>query len=168
MTPDEPVTPDLAAGESPIQAPRWTFRGDSLRTVFLEMIFSPSGPDAKIDDKYAVVRGTGTGFLYQDQGKTFIVTARHNLTGRNWETNEFINQDYAVEPTHIRFTLRARNPASPDIVFASGGPNSLSMYVSALIDEDYKPTWLEHPIHRAEMDVAAIPFPDTDQAQMLP
>src|SRR6478736_9347696 len=136
MTPDEPVAPDLAAGESPIQARTLNIPRDSLRTVFLEMIFSPSGPDAPVDDKYAVVRGTGTGFLYRDQGKTFIITARHNLTGRNWETNEFINQDYPVEPTHIRFTLRGRHPASPDVVFVSDGSNRLRIYASALIDED--------------------------------
>jgi hypothetical protein len=87
-----------------------------------------------------VVRGTGTGFLYRDQGKTFIVTARHNLTGRNWEANEFINQDYPVEPTHIRFTFRGRHPASPDFVFVSGGSNPLRMYAGSLIDEDYRPT----------------------------
>lgn len=168
MTSDEPVAPENAAGDSPMQARTLNIPRDSLRTVFLEMIFSPSGPDAQIDDKYAVVRGTGTGFLYRDQGKTFVITARHNLTGRNWETNEFINQDYPVEPTHIRFTLRDRNPISPDVVFVSGGPNRLRMYAAALIDEEYRPTWLEHPTRRAEMDVAAIPFSDTDSAQVLP
>jgi hypothetical protein len=82
MTPDEPVTAELEAGGSRIQARTLNIPRDSLRTVFLEMIFSPNGPDAQIDDKYAVVRGTGTGFLYREQGKTFIITARHNLTGR--------------------------------------------------------------------------------------
>lgn len=167
MTPDEPVSPDLAAEGIPIGARTLNIPRDSLRTVFLEMIFSPSGPDAQVDDKYAVVRGTGTGFLYQHQGKPFIITARHNLTGRNWETNEFLNQDYPVEPTHIRFTLRGRHPASPEIVFMSGA-NPLCVFVGRLIDEGYMPTWLEHPVHRTEMDVAAIPFPDLGQAQMFP
>jgi len=168
MTSDESVPPNLTAGVSPSQTRTLNMPRDSLRTVFLEMIFSPDGPNAQINDKYAVIRGTGTGFLYRDQEKTFVITARHNLTGRNWETNEFINQDYPVEPTHLRFTLRERHPYSPDVVFVSGGSNRLRMYAAALIDEEYQPTWLEHPTRRAEMDVAAIPVPDTDEAQMLP
>jgi hypothetical protein len=51
MTPDEPVAPDLAASGSPIEARTLNIPRDSLRTAFLEMIFSPSGPDAQVDEK---------------------------------------------------------------------------------------------------------------------
>lgn len=167
MTSDESVTPDPASESSPpprtLQLPR-----DSLRTVFLEMVYSPSGPAARIDDKEAAVRGTGTGFLYRHKSETFIITARHNLTGRHWETNEYLSQKSLVQPTHIRFTLRGKHPGLPDAVLASNATTTLRMYVGRLIDEDYKPTWLEHPTHRAEMDVAAIRISDVAEVQMFP
>jgi hypothetical protein len=148
---------------------------DAMRTVFLEMIFSPKGPDAEITDEDAVIRGKGTGFLYRDRGKVFVITARHNLTGRNWETNEFMNQDgYPVEPTHIRITMRRKVTSSSEEIIFIGQPGTtsveipLGMHVAALIDESWKPTWLEHPENRAAVDVAAIPFPDDGTMQMLP
>jgi hypothetical protein len=105
---------------------------------------------------------TGTGFFYRVDGKDFILTARHNLTGRHWETNEFLSPAHQVEPTHIRVTMRSAPPKGGWSTTVGSNIMAIPMhqYLIPLIDDEWKPIWLQHPELGAAMDVAAIPFPN--------
>ncbi|VBA60547.1 hypothetical protein LAUMK191_05575 [Mycobacterium attenuatum] len=140
---------------------------ESFRTVFLELIFSPSGGEpVSSDDERLKVLATGTGFFYRVDGQDFILTARHNVTGRHWETNEFLCKDYAVGPTHLRIALRGSPPAEgwSTTLGSASMLIPFTRYLIPLIDDAWKPLWLEHPEYGPAMDVAAIAFnnPDAD------
>ncbi len=144
----------------------------AFRTLYLEMVFSPNGAETTATDTPINLLATGTGFFYRANVQDFILTARHNLTGRHWETNEFLSQNYSVAPTHLRVTLREAPP--PQGYSTTPGSAAiqirLKQYLVPLIDAEWKPVWREHPDYGADMDVAAVPFknPEPDKIQALP
>src|SRR5580692_7883756 len=62
---------------------------DSLShaTVHLTMYFKV--PDSAISDRQCL--GTATGFIREVRGQSFLITARHNLTGRHPKTKKLIS-----------------------------------------------------------------------------
>jgi hypothetical protein len=68
---------------------------ESLRPVYIEMMYSPDGPNAtEVSDIFLLAKGTG--FFYNVDGQYHLVTARHNFSGKHWETNEFLHTKYAA------------------------------------------------------------------------
>ncbi|WP_236971439.1 trypsin-like peptidase domain-containing protein [Mycobacterium haemophilum] len=137
------------------------------------MIFNPSGGEpVSSDDGGLKVLATGTGFFYRVDGHDFILTARHNVTGHHWETNEFLCSDYSVEPTHLRLALRGSPP--PQGWSTTLGSDQMlipfARHLIPLVDEGLNPLWLEHPEYGSAMDVAAVAFsnPDTDHLLIIP
>lgn len=57
-------------------------------SIFLRMVFSPLGPDATADDPVQVL-AHGSAFVYESDGQTYLVTARHNLTGGTVDLSVF-------------------------------------------------------------------------------
>ena len=98
----------------------------------------------------------GSGFYFKMEGTSFILTARHNLTGRHWETNEYLSPRSA-EPTHIR--VRFREPPEGDLYQQE--VLQQNAYLLEIVDLEGVPIWLEHPVYGHRMDVAAIPFKPT-------
>ncbi len=86
----------------------------------------------------------GTCFFAQKEDKTFLITTWHNVTGLNPKTNDFIGQ-YAIQPD--RLTVK---------VFKNQDILELTEINIDLYDSDSKPVWLEHPIHKENVDVVAI------------
>lgn len=125
---------------------------ENYRSLFLEMVYTP-------DDGPESVMATGTGFFYRIAGRTFLVTARHNLSGRHWETNA-LSQSYPVEPTHLRIHYRSKPPAgSPG--YRVGDDIQFGYLTCELLDKNAPtptPLWLEHPHFRRRVDVAAFPL----------
>ncbi|MGV7254593.1 trypsin-like peptidase domain-containing protein [Mycobacterium kansasii] len=147
------------------QNPTLTIPHASFATLFLEMVYCPHGAAATKDDEPWTVVATGTGFFYRNEkGQDFILTARHNLTGKHWETGEFLSR--SVSPTHVRFLLRSGKLVNGGIPIPfemkSPGVATTQMlfkqYQLPLVDDDENPTWLDHPDYGSRMDVAAIPF----------
>lgn len=144
------------------QAPLSMLPRESVRSVLIEMVFCPDGPDATADSQR---RGLayGSAFLYHLDGSHYLVTARHNLTGRHWQTDGCIG-GYPVPPTHINVTFIAPPPTEKGWEFkplanAPGRAEAalkLGRYLLPLIGEDWRPVWLEHPVLGKEMDVAVL------------
>ena len=127
---------------------------ESFRSVYLEMWYSPAGAETTEDTaKDATSMANGTGFFFKVESVSYIVTARHNLSGKHWETNEFLS-DRSVEPTHLKVGFRQ----PPEGNLYKTETLRIDEYLLPLIDRDGAPLWLEHPEYRGRMDVAAVPF----------
>lgn len=92
----------------------------------------------------------GTGFLYERNGKLFIITAWHNVTGRHSETLACLS-DKATVPDDLVATVQVR--------IKSGGSIGLQpfRFVVPLADSD-KAVFYIHPQSWPRVDVVAIPF----------
>jgi hypothetical protein len=141
---------------------------ESVAAVQLQLLWSPSGPgDLDADDAAQCrVLAHGSGFLYRIDRQDFLVTARHNLTGRHWQTNACLGYP-PVEPTHLRMAFLPQTPpegwpisvehrGEADVRPVASLQIRLPIYTLALLGEDWKPLWLQHPHYGYRMDVAAM------------
>jgi hypothetical protein len=149
-----------ARSELPIEM----FPPESLRAVYVEMLYSPDGREATKDsDLFMLAKGTG--FFYRVDGQIYLVTARHNFSGKHWETDEYLRSTYRVAPTHVAVGFRATTPTQ---VYKTGFQVPVQQYLINLIDDAWKPIWREHPRFGRSIDVAAIPFEvPTDRGDLL-
>ncbi len=138
---------------------------ESFRSVRIEMMFCQSGPEADTE--------TGSGcngmadasaFIYRLDGKDHLITARHNVTGRHWQTDEFLADNFTVNPTHLRVLLFAHSPERWKVSVSEHDPRFASLqvllkpHIIPLIGENWKPIWMQHPELGGDMDVAVVPF----------
>jgi hypothetical protein len=138
---------------------------ESTSSVQLQLLWCPSGPGPIGIPEAVHCRkiAFGSGFLYRIDGQDFLVTARHNFTGRHWQTNACLGHP-PVEPTHLRMVFLP--PTPPDGYKLTVGDELqqrhaamqilMPVYNVELLDEDWKPLWLQHPHYGPQMDVAAI------------
>jgi hypothetical protein len=114
----------------------------SHATVHVTMYFKV--PDSAISDRQCL--GTATGFIREVRGQSFLITARHNLTGRHPKTKKLISDTGGI-PNEIDlngFNLQA----SLQLYGPPNDPNDL----------DHCPRlFYEHPTDPT-IDVAVIPF----------
>ncbi|WP_165958085.1 serine protease [Segetibacter sp. 3557_3] len=98
------------------------------------------------------VMSTGTGFVYEDDSKLYLITNGHNVTRVNPDTNMRIVNSIAFP---IRIKTKAR-------IISEDNPNALAsdFFDIDLYDDDefLKPKWFIHPTHGYKVDVIAIPF----------
>jgi hypothetical protein len=101
---------------------------------------------------------SGTAFLYRQEGRTFLVTNWHNVTGRNPMTNTHLSARGGLpNKLTLRVQVATRTP--------DAGPGTFSINwhwrtVSLYEDETHAtPIWLEHPQHGSAVDVVAIELP---------
>lgn len=133
------------------------------------MLYCSTGPETGAAETEACqTRAFGSAFLYEVDGKTFLVTARHNFTGRDWETNAYLG-NYSVSPTHLRVTFLVKPPdegwrLSPSDIGPHIAESQIQarIYLIPLIGEDWHPIWMQHPIYGPDMDVAVLAFNLTD------
>lgn len=123
---DDPIHPVV---DGVIQLP-W----GSMSTFLLEMR----------RDERTLARGTC--LTVSHGGRWFLVTNRHNVTGRNQYTDQPINRHGAV-PDRLLLCL-----PTPDL------GNRWWGHAVALYDEDDRPLWSEHPGLGVAVDVVALPF----------
>ena len=91
---------------------------------------------------------TGTGFFVLDAHHVpHLITNRHNVTGRHWQTNA-LGERY--EPSALRFTVH--------IATVDSKAGFWTQVAVPLGDENLHPTWLEHPDFGWQVDVVAIPL----------
>jgi len=93
---------------------------------------------------------SGTGFLVSHQGRTFLVTNRHNLSGRRADTNEILSKATGACPDSVTIY---HNQA--------GKLGSWIPKDEPVIDAEEAPLWLEHRTFGRKVDVAALPLTDT-------
>jgi len=97
---------------------------------------------------------TGTGFVVEKDGITYLVTNRHNLAGVN----------AAGEPRSSRGVV-------PDAVQILHNGTQLGTWQSReerLTDQDERPLWLEHPALGARVDVVALKLHNTEGINLHP
>ena len=89
----------------------------------------------------------GTGFLYERDGQMYIITAWHNVTGRNAESLELLSRRGAT-PNNVLATLA--------LCTSTGMALRVSIEVQLLDDE--KSLYFIHPHSYPKVDVVAIPL----------
>ncbi|HXG71667.1 MAG TPA: trypsin-like peptidase domain-containing protein [Gemmatimonadaceae bacterium] len=85
----------------------------------------------------------GTGFLYDLDGQLYLLTARHNVTGRHAVTRVPLHSTAAI-PDNLGVAL-----------WKSEGPGWIGIQVD-LYDSEGQPDWFEHPLHGDNVDAVAI------------
>lgn len=95
----------------------------------------------------------GTGFIVDYQNDLFLITNRHNLTGKN-EWNRAMNRT-------------GRTPTSLDVRGQFGMLGQFSTTVYNLYDEDGDALWFEHPQYKRLVDVVALEI-DADMPNLDP
>lgn len=95
---------------------------------------------------------TGTAFVIHHGGKPFLITNRHNVTGRNQETNQPISSTGGV-------------PDGVGILHNRKG--HLGQWVQKLepLYANEKPRWFEHPELKERADFVALPLSDLDDVE---
>lgn len=94
---------------------------------------------------------TGTAFFYAKDDKWYLVTNKHNFTGKHAFTDEAIT--HGRLPTHIEIlisTFIGPPPYNAQTRFSTS-PLRVDIY------QDYQPAWYEHPSHKV-CDVVAPPL----------
>lgn len=95
---------------------------------------------------------TGSCFFWGLNGRTFLVTNWHNLTGRNPLTNQLMSKTGAI-PDRIAFMAfkRVSEPDSDGFFELNFMPVKVE-----LCDALSNPQWFEHPTLGQKVDIAAI------------
>jgi hypothetical protein len=89
---------------------------------------------------------TATGFVAQDrQHVPYLITNRHIVTGRNWETGKI--EGIGVAPSALVASFSRQ-----------GHPMQWVRVVLPLGDVDLQPLWREHPSYGPLVDVVALPL----------
>jgi trypsin-like peptidase len=118
-----------------------TIPHESARALFLEMVFQN-------DQGERHVLSSGTGFYFRVDGDLYLITARHNVTGRAWRTNEILSTR-GVEPNWVRIHLLSRDVMKE-------GSFDVELFEERQ-DGTMLPRWFEHPVAGADVDVVALP-----------
>jgi hypothetical protein len=112
---------------------------------------------------------TGTDFFKKWNGKFFLITNWHNVTGRNPQTLKPLCNHGGI-PDRVKFKVRKLGS------YADWKPIERLLYEDTDDSTPSKPVWLEHATHRNKIDVIAIPIPipegvttidEVDTARML-
>lgn len=97
----------------------------------------------------------GTGFFIRTVGGLALITARHNLTGRHWETGECLSKKTAAIPNKVSLDVPIAERKSP-------GRFGFKELVIPLMNDTDSPRsiWLEGGPADLSWDVAVIPVDD--------
>lgn len=97
---------------------------------------------------------TGTGFVYSKNQNHYLITNRHNVTGRNQETNKLLSPMAAI-PNEIKILHNKK-----------GQIGTWHYCVEKLLDQNDTPLWFEHPVHREKMDCVALQLTALDDVEI--
>jgi len=96
--------------------------------------------------------GSATGYFAERAGQLFLVTNWHVVTGRDFQTGHVLHPEQAI-PDRVRFLVGCQDH------------DGEWMDANILLYEDANenqvpehPRWLEHAVHRRNVDVIALPF----------
>ncbi len=103
------------------------------------------------------ILSTGTGFAVMHDGAPYLITNRHNLSGRRSDTNELLSDQTGACPDSVRIWH-----SRPGIHVAWAAT------VEPLYDAEERPLWLEHPLLGRGVDVVALPLTELDEVEIRP
>lgn len=104
----------------------------SITTVYMEMFFD------------GLKLASGTAFFVKTKKGPMLITNRHNVTGRNQNTNEPLNKMSGI-PNHARFKII--------------GSHEPVWYHFDLLKNDI-PVWVEHSSYGPRVDVVGVLLPE--------
>lgn len=100
----------------------------------------------------------GSGFFWQMQARTYLVTNWHNLAGRNPLTGKPMSKTTAAIPDRIRFMAYKR---ISELDACGNYQVSQVMIELRICNEDLSaPRWLQHPTFGQRVDIAVIDVTD--------
>ena len=105
---------------------------------------------------------TGTAFLWKHGEQRYLVTNRHNVTGRNNDTAVCLSKLGGI-PDRISVRI-------PNLVEGTGArPGAICVHIAGpptsfeiMLLKDGKPLWLEHKTFAGKIDIACLPVLPTD------
>lgn len=100
--------------------------------------------------------GLGTGFVWEEAGRFFLITNWHNLSGKDVFTKKHTSA-MAAEPNSVRVWWNQK-----------GNLGAKFSEVVAIRDQAGTPLWLIHPQHGNDIDVVALPVTPHTNAEMFP
>src|SRR5690606_13967632 len=110
---------------------------------------------------------SGTGFtVLSSSGKPYLITNRHNVTGRNNMTGAML-PPYSP-PDSLAVWHCVNKDSEHGIEFGGGGYFQWDKYREPLYDGSGEPLWFEHPILKAKADFVALPLTSTYNAVIRP
>jgi hypothetical protein len=100
---------------------------------------------------------TGTGFVVEHDGQPFLITNRHNLSGRRSDTNELMSPETGAVPDTVVITH-----------VCTDGLGVWIQRHEPLYDGDGRPRWREHPEYGRTVDVVALPLTNLGEVALHP
>jgi S1-C subfamily serine protease len=97
---------------------------------------------------------SGTGFVVREQERSYLVTNRHNVTGRD-SKNRPITETAQMPDSLLIWHNEHSHPGA-------WVPITEPLYITA-----GQPAWLEHPTHGAQVDVAVLPLTRTQNIDIF-
>ena len=118
-------------------------RPESVRSLFIEMLFQET------------VLSSGTAFVINTNKGPYLLTNRHNVTGRNQDTGQPLSSTGGI-PDAIVITHHKRG--------------ILGQFVKRkqLLLRDECPLWVEHPLLGSKADFVALPITETHDVDLHP
>jgi hypothetical protein len=98
----------------------------------------------------------GSGVLYLRAGKTYVVTAWHNVTGRHSETLECLNKTTLAVPDNAVLGIACRLSSQ------DGEKGYTRTFITVPLEVDGKTAYYVHPQGWPRVDVVAIPIDPHD------
>lgn len=121
-------------------------RKQSIMSLFLQMRFNGTN------------LASGTGFLVEHASKLWLITNRHNVTGRKPDGTCLDKKNAAVPNelvTYVPTLMPKAGKPDPDSYDHAVGPGWRVIQVK-LLDDNEQPKWVEHPLLRERVDVVAL------------
>lgn len=98
----------------------------------------------------------GTGFIVSREGDSYLITNRHNLSGRDPKTNKVMHS-------------RGVAPDSVSILYLDlDGAQIWKERLEPVVDDKDRPLWFEHPTLGPQVDVVALKLSKTDGVTLSP
>lgn len=116
----------------------------TIQSLFIEMLYN---------DK---LLATGTGFLINKNDQSYLITNRHNVTGRDNFTGQILDKNAAL-PNYIRIWHHKKN--------------SLGQWIpitEPLFDINENPCWFEHPFLKCKADFVALKLNNLINVDLYP
>ena len=114
----------------------------SCKSLYIEMFFNDQ------------ILSSGTAFVVSYRGSYFLITNRHNFTGRDNNTGALLNKNAGI-PNKV---LVWHNDKA--------GLGNWAGVQYQLIDNDNKPLWIEHPMYGAKADIVAFKIDEKSKVEL--
>jgi hypothetical protein len=126
--------------------------------IFLKQIAPPSLFSLFIKSRFnGLATASGTAFVITSNGSHFLITNRHNVTGRHNETGECLDQKYSSVPNELEIFHHKHGVLGQRI-----------SKIEPLKNENDEPLWYEHPILGPRADFIALKLTELTDVALFP